>query len=113
MAEQEAFDRGDVIWHPGLFRTNARPWFVLSTDDNPFHGEEYLVAGITTAPREEGVELPTTAWEIGGLPEDSYVSPWFVTTLKHADIEQGIGRVRAETSATVLTAVRGYLGSNV
>jgi len=108
MVEREAFDRGDVIWHPGLFKTSGRPWLVLSTDNHPFHGEEYLVVGITTTPRPAAIELSTTAWELGGLPKDSYVSPWFVTTIKHSDIEQGIGRVSADACTTILQDVRDY-----
>ena len=74
VVERETFDRGDVIWHPGLFKTSGRPWLVLSTANHPFHGEEYLVVGITTTPRPAAIELSTTAWELGGLPKDSYSS---------------------------------------
>ena len=104
-----AFDRGHVVWHDGLFKMRARPWFVLSTDTHPFHGEEYLVAGVTTTERASAVELADTAWATGGLPNRSYVSPWFVTTLKHADIDQGIGAVTDDVCVTILDAVWDYL----
>lgn len=47
-ADDTEFDRGHVVWHDGLFRSDGRPWLVLSNGDHPFHGREYLVAGITT-----------------------------------------------------------------
>jgi mRNA-degrading endonuclease toxin of MazEF toxin-antitoxin module len=109
MADESAFERGHVIWHDGLFKTTARPWFILSDNSHPFHGEEYLVAGVTTTQRPDAIELSETGWVVGGLPEPSYVSPWFVTTLKHADIDQGIGMVTDDLSATVCETVRTYL----
>jgi PemK-like protein. len=105
----KAFTRGDIVWHGGLFRTSARPWFVLSNDDHPFHGEDYLVAGVTTTEREQAIELTAESWAVGGLPETSYVSPWFLTTLKHTAIEQGVGTVTDEVCATALDAARDYL----
>jgi mRNA-degrading endonuclease toxin of MazEF toxin-antitoxin module len=109
MTNDATFDRGCVVWHDGLFKTSARPWFALSNDDHPFHGEDYLVAGITTTEREPAVELSADSWAVGGLPETSYVSPWFLSTLKHADIDQGVGQVTDDVCATVLESVRGYL----
>lgn len=104
------FDRGHVVWHDGLFRESGRPWFVLSDNRHPFHGEEYLVAGITTTERTSAVTLNEGAWRVGGLPRTSYVSPWFLTTLKHVEIDRGIGLVREETVETVVDEAVGYLG---
>lgn len=33
----------------------------------------------------------------GGTPRDSYVSPWDVTSLKHAGFDAGIGTLRETT----------------
>lgn len=106
---EATFERGDVVWHDGLFKTSARPWFVLSNDDHPFHGEDYLVAGITTTERKQAIELTAESWAIGGLPKTSYVSPWFLTTLKHADIDQGVGSVTDAVCTVVLDSARSYL----
>lgn len=92
------FDRGHVVWHDGRFGRSGRPWFVLSDDRHPFHGEEYVVAGITTTARAPAVELDEANWAVGGLPRTSYVSPWFLTTLKHAEIDRGIGMVTEATT---------------
>jgi mRNA-degrading endonuclease toxin of MazEF toxin-antitoxin module len=104
----EPFERGHVIWHEGLFRGSGRPWLVLTDDRHPFHGEEYVVAGITTTQREGSITLTDEDWTIGGLPRVSYVSPWFLTTLKHAEIERGIGALVDETVTDVAAQVVGY-----
>ena len=103
------FERGHVVWHEGLFRGSGRPWLVLSDDRHPFHGEEYLVVGITTTEREDAIELRDEDWTVGGLPRMSYVSPWFLTTLKHAAIERGVGAVTSDTAAEVGRTVVGYV----
>lgn len=111
-AGAEPFGRGHVVWHDGLFRGSGRPWFVLSDDRHPFHGEEYLVAGITTTEREDAIELGGDGWSVGGLPKTSYVSPWFLTTLKHAAIERGVGAVTPETTVAVGRAVTEYVADS-
>lgn len=104
-----SFDRGHVVWHDGLFRGSGRPWLVVSSDDHPFHGEEYLVAGVTTTERAGTISLDPGEWTVGGLPRQSYVSPWFLTTIKHAEIDRGVGALTDATVENVLKAVVGYL----
>lgn len=104
------FDRGHVVWHDGLFRDAGRPWVVLSDDRHPFHGEEYLVAGITTTERDGAIPLSEGAWSVGGLPRTSYASPWFISTLKHARIDQGIGTLTDSVVRKVVAGTAQYLG---
>lgn len=106
------YERGHVVWHDGLFRGNGRPWFVLSDRRHPFHGEEYIVAGITTTERPSGIELDDVDWVVGGLPRTSYVSPWFLTTLKHTDIDRGVGEVTEETREMVTDKAVEYISGH-
>lgn len=92
-----------------LFTTTGRPWFVLSDDGHPFHGEEYVVAGITTTDRADAIRIEEDAWNIGSLPRTSYVSPWFLTTVKHADVHRGVGAVDQSTVESILAAVSKYV----
>jgi len=108
-APDPSFDRGHVVWHDGLFRQSGRPWLVVSTDDHPFHGEEYLVTALTTTERADAIELADDGWDVGGLPRTSYVSPWFLTTLKHADVDRGVGELADATLNSVLEEITGYL----
>lgn len=105
---ERAFDRGHVVWHDGLFRGSDRPWLVVSDDTHPFHGEEYLVVGITTTRRDEAIELTNQDWRVGGLPDQSYVSPWFVTTIKHASISRGVGALEDELVDDIIADVERY-----
>lgn len=104
------FDRGHVVWHDGLFRDGGRPWVVLSGDDHPFHGREYLVCGVTTTERDHTVALTEDAWLAGGLPRPSFASPWFLSTLKHARIDRGVGGLTDVVIERVATDAAGYLG---
>jgi mRNA-degrading endonuclease toxin of MazEF toxin-antitoxin module len=106
----EQFDRGHVVWHPALFRDSGRPFLVLSDDKHPFHGEEYLVTALTTTERPPAVPVPDDEWVAGGLSRTSYVSPWFLTTLKHESIERGVGQLSQPLVTEIREAVGLYLG---
>lgn len=106
----DTFSRGDVVWHTALFRDSGRPWVVLSDESHPFHGTEYLVAGVTTTERDEAVPIPERRWVTGAPPRTSYVSPWFVSTIKHDSVESGVGSLDSELVDRLLSEVRSYLG---
>lgn len=110
MAEGAPFERGHVVWHDGIFQNVGRPWVVLSDDRHPFHGREYLVAGITTTEREPAVPLSDDTWSVGGLPRTSFASPWFLSTLKHGRIERGVGALTDEIVTRIVEEAGHYLG---
>lgn len=103
------FRRGHVIWHDGLFRTSGRPWLVVSDGRHPFHGEEYIVAGLTTTQRSDALRLSESDWEVGGLPRTTHVSPWFLTTLKHSDVDRGVGQIATEPVTEILNQINCYV----
>jgi mRNA-degrading endonuclease toxin of MazEF toxin-antitoxin module len=107
------YTRGDVVWHPAPFRDGGRPYVVVSGDDHPFHGEEYLVAGVTTTEREGAVSLPPEAWAAGGAPEPSWVSPWYVLTVKHATIDERLGRLTPDATDAIAEAIARLVGVEV
>jgi mRNA-degrading endonuclease toxin of MazEF toxin-antitoxin module len=106
------FQRGDVVWHPAPFKSppNERPFLVLSDDTHPFHGAEYAVVGLTRTGRHEAIELTADAWALGDPGGESYVSPWYVFTIKHADIIRPKGALTARMTDRVATAVAAMLG---
>ena len=106
----QPFDRGHVVWHGGLFNGSARPWLVISDDRHPFNGEEYIVVGLTTTTRQEAIRVDTDKWAIGGLPKTSYASPWFLTTIKHADIDRGVGMLTNDTVNAIIDQIVEYVG---
>jgi len=108
----EAFDRGAVVWHPAPFKRppKERPFLVLSGASHPFHGSEYAVVGLTRTSRPPAVELGSDDWEVGDPGSDSYASPWYVFTIKHADINRPKGAITQDATGRVATAVGAMLG---
>jgi len=106
------YKRGDVVWHPAPFRDGGRPYVVLSDDDHPFSGEEYVVVGVTTTERERAVALTPETWAEGGAPKPSWASPWYVLTVKDVTISDCLGRLTSETANEIATAVARLIGVN-
>jgi len=78
-----AYSQGAIVIAEDPFGTNPkRPYLLLSNDDVPFYGQEYIAVVITTTARTAAIELTANRFEKGRLPRTSYVSPWSVLTLK-------------------------------
>lgn len=107
------YERGDVVWHPTPFRDGGRPYVVLSDDEHPFYGEEYVVVGVTTTERERAVELGAKRWADGGAPKRSWASPWFVLTVKHANIRERLGRLTTEATDRIANEHARLVGIDV
>lgn len=104
------YPRGTIVKGPDVIGPHqARPWMVVSDDDHPFSSEECLVVAVTTTEREIAIELSEGTFESGSLPEQSYASPWVVTTLKTASIQSTL----ATLSEDVVTEIAGEIGSYV
>lgn len=106
-----SFERGDVVWSAHNF--GNRPFLIVSDDSHPFHGEEYIAIGITTTERTEAIPIPDDAWHTGSLPRESYISPWFVVSLKHANIERGVGRLRIPQIQAAINQLTEYIDTSV
>jgi len=104
------YKRGNVVWHPAPFRDGGRPYVVLSDDDHPFYGEEYVVIGVTTTERKQAVALTPETWAKGGAPKPSWASPWYVLTVKDATITDRLGRLTSETTDEIATTVARLVG---
>jgi mRNA interferase MazF len=82
--------RGTVVKGPDLLGPHEhRPYVCLSTEDPPFRDQEAVYAVVTTTRRSAAIPLAGADYTSGGLPRESYVNPWVLVTIKHADI-QGI-----------------------
>lgn len=106
------FQRADVVKHPAPFKNppKHRYFLVLSDDSHPFHGEEYAVVALTSKQRPEAIEIAHDDWRFGGPSGDSYVSPWYVLTIKHADVSNAQGSVTDSIADTVANEASSYLG---
>lgn len=108
-----AVSRGAVWWGPSLFEHGDiyRPWLVISDDSHPFSEEECLAVGLTTTPHEAGILVEPDHWIDGGTPRRSFVSPWYCTTLKHADVDRRQGELGQELVERVVHRLAGYIGA--
>ena len=112
-----SLDAGTVVWQEAWFKTSRsdgsqpdRPWLVVSNDDHPFHGTEYVVLGMTTNPRSEGIQVRQSGWVSGGTTKPSFVSPWFSMTLKRADVDYRIGALEASLVRRAVADLTSRLG---
>lgn len=87
------YQRGDIVWHPTPFKQTPkeRPFLILSDDSHPFHGSEYAVVGLTRTNRPPAIKPQNSDWRVGNPETDSFISPWYVFTIKHADIKRPKG----------------------
>jgi mRNA interferase MazF len=105
------YDRGTVVKGPDVLANNDfRPYVCLSDRTHPFSGEEELYAAATTTRRTAAIRLSEEDFETGGLPRETYVNPWTVVTIRHADIQHEEGRLVPTVTEEIATDAASYLG---
>ncbi|MFT4905905.1 MAG: mRNA interferase MazF [Natronomonas sp.] len=106
-----AYDRGTVVKGPDLLANhNYRPYVCLSDEIHPFSDEEALYAAATTTRRAVAIPISEADFESGGLPQETYVNPWTVVSIRHADIDHNEGRLVKQTVEEIAQEAAGYLG---
>ena len=107
------FDRGEVWWGPAPHKSSPayRPWLIVNTSSHPFARTECIVLAMTTQRHEEGVRVPGDGWRRGGSEKESYVSPWYVTTIKHRDFDDQQGALRERIVDTAVSELHKYTTS--
>ncbi|WP_435147646.1 hypothetical protein [Halobaculum sp. P14] len=107
----EGYERGAVVKGPDLLADHDyRPYVCLSDDSHPFHDEEALYAASTTTKRAVAIPLTDDDFVSGGLPRESYVNPWTVVTVRHADMNHVEGRLVEATTEKIAREVASYIG---
>ncbi|ERJ05179.1 PemK-like protein [Halorhabdus tiamatea SARL4B] len=110
MTERQ-YARGTVVKGPDLLGSHEyRPYVCLSTDTPPFRDEEAVYAVVTTTRRSAAIPLADTDFTSGGLPRESYVNPWVLVTIKHADIHEIEGQLVADTVEQIAREAATHLG---
>lgn len=106
-----SYQRGDVVWGPDPFKSgeNPRPWLILNNDTHPFGEEEYMTITLTTTPHDATIPIETADWVEGGMPKQSYASPWAVASPKHAAIVRRQGRSDEDFVQSVIETMQTYL----
>ena len=106
------FERGDVVRSTDPFKLGAdrqRPWLVVSTDRHPFSPEQYIAVAVSTKSYADSIALADAEWEVGGVPRESFASPWALHSPRVEDFETWQGRVSEELVARVVERATGYL----
>jgi mRNA-degrading endonuclease toxin of MazEF toxin-antitoxin module len=105
------YRRGDVVWAPDPFKSGEqpRPWLILNNESHPFVGEEYMVVTLTTTPHDAAVPIEDVDWVEGGMPRQSYASPWSIASPKHSALVRRQGRLAEPFVQTVVDAMATYL----
>jgi mRNA interferase MazF len=105
-----AYPQGAVVVADDPFgNTPKRPYLLISNAEMPFHGDEYLAAGITTTARGAAIELTDERFARGQLPRTSYVSPWTIVTLKDWMITKQPAATTIDTVDDVRHELQRYL----
>lgn len=94
-------DRGEVWWGPAPHKSGPayRPWVIVNDSSPPFSETECIALAMTTQQHTAGIEVPDTAWVRGGSNKRSYISPWYVATIKYSDFD----RHQGDLSTSVVT----------
>jgi mRNA-degrading endonuclease toxin of MazEF toxin-antitoxin module len=107
----EQYARGTVVKGPDLLGPHEyRPYVCLSTEDPPFRDEEAVYTVVTTTRRSAAIPLAETDFTSGGLSRESYVNPWVLVTIKHADVAEIEGQLRADTVDTIAREAATLIG---
>lgn len=103
-------NQGEVWWGPAPHKSSPayRPWVIISDTRHPFSETECIALGMTTQRHSAGIEVPDGAWIRGGADAQSYISPWYVATLKYADLDRQQGALSTGIVTDAIEALHEY-----
>jgi hypothetical protein len=104
--------RGDVVRSSDPFRLgrdSQRPWLVVSTDRHPFADEQCIAVAVSTKEYPDSLSLTDAPWDVGGVPEQSFVSPWAVHSPRGEDVVAWQGLVASSFVDRVLDRFERYV----
>lgn len=106
-----ACERGAVVRGPDLFSDyEYRPYVCLSDDTRPFRDEEAVYTPLTTTQRPIAISISEADFVSGGVPRDSFVNPWTLVTIDHADMDAVEGQLVEATVDEIAQRAADYIG---
>jgi mRNA-degrading endonuclease toxin of MazEF toxin-antitoxin module len=107
--------QGEVWWGPAPHKSDPayRPWLVVSDTGHPFADVECIVVGLTTQQHDAGLSIPDSAWIRGGSETTAYISPWYVMTVKHRDLERHQGTLASSIVADAVSRLHEYTPAGI
>ena len=103
-------DRGEVWWGPAPHEAGPsyRPWVIVSDSTHPFSDIECIGLALTSQRHADGIRVPDGDWVRGGSNTRSYISPWYVATIKHRDLDRQQGRLAATLVDAAIERLHQY-----
>lgn len=105
-------ERSDVVRSSDPFKLGddrQRPWLIVNNDSHPFSDEQFVAVAVSTREYDDSIALSDDIWEVGGVPRESFVSPWAVHSPRIEDLVAWQGRVTDEFVDEVVDALGTYL----
>ncbi|PSQ01998.1 hypothetical protein BRC95_11510 [Halobacteriales archaeon QS_5_68_33] len=105
-------ERGDVVRSVDPFKlgeNRQRPWLIVNNNAHPFGDEQYVAVAVSTREYDDSIALADDIWQVGGVPRESYVSPWAVHSPRIEDLVAWQGRVTDAFVGRVVDSLEGYL----
>ena len=69
---------------------------IINNDSHPFSDEQFVAAAISTKEYDDSIPLEPDVWTVGGVPRQSFISPWAVHSPRIEDLVAWQGRVTDE-----------------
>lgn len=105
-------ERGDVVRSADPFKLGAdrqRPWLLLDNESHPFDDKQHVAVAVSTKQYAPSLPLSPDVWTTGGVPRESYVSPWAVHSPRNEDLIAWQGRVTDAFVERVVNELESYL----
>lgn len=107
--------RGEVWWGPAPHKSSPsyRPWVVISDETHPFSHTECIALAMTTRQHDGAISVPVDSWRRGGSKKETCISPWYVATIKHRDLDRQQGELETSAVTRAVDELHSYTGSGV
>lgn len=109
------YERGDVVEVSDPFDEGkaSRPFIIVNTTDHPFSGDQYIGIALTTRTwYDETILLSDEDFVDGGLPKESFIIPWSISSPQKEEIKTYLGRLSTPVVREAVNAMSGYVSEN-
>jgi len=86
-----------------------RPWLIINNTSHPFVDQQHIAVAISTKSYADSIPLADEQWTVGGVPRQSYVSPWAIHSPRNEDLVAWQGRLAESFVDSVVEATADYL----
>lgn len=76
---------------------------------HPFSEEQFVAVAVSTKEYDDSLAMKSDVWKVGGVPRESFVSPWAVHSPRMEDLDAWQGRVTDKFVDGVVEKLETYL----